>query len=447
VTSADVRRTAQFLVDARPALRDLLQVPRLEQASFQVDFNLLQGYLNPLALFTFKVLPQTYHGKALVRPDDSEFAKAPIGSGPYIYQGRVEAGGMTEAVFAANPQYRRSPDKQRPYLDEIHLFARQGPAKDFPADRARNTLLLDVPTEDLRTLKSKGFSNLRSLLPRRVYFLAVNHRIPALANLDLRRALAHAIDRERVLDVHFRGGRPELRSIEVVGPATVLPFLSQREGFADFHRALNGPYPPDSWAHCPAPRVPAALFDPGRAKSAFRAVQKLAPIKLTLKYPDVDPQVEGACRALIEQIQALASAADVKVELRGLAISPQALDQAVRQHDYELAYYSLDYAGEDYALWPLFDTRPEALAPGGTNYLGYENDSKLQSLFHAALSHCEFTAVRELTHAIHAHLNAQLPFIPLWQLHYHVALPAGFDPGHLEPLAIFSHAAEWKLPP
>src|SRR5262249_41609376 len=62
-------------------------------------------------------------------------------------------------------------------------------------------------------------------LNRRIYFLAVNHRHPLLKKKDLRLALAQAIDREALLDAHFRGP------------------LGKR-----VHRALNGPYPAGGWA-------------------------------------------------------------------------------------------------------------------------------------------------------------------------------------------------------
>jgi ABC-type oligopeptide transport system substrate-binding subunit len=439
VTSSDVRHCVQLLRDSEPALRDLMQIPRVEQESFNVDLEFEQGYLDPLALLSFRVLPQSYGGKTLLRADDLEFARKPVGSGPYQYSGRAD-GGKT-VVFTSNPHYVRA----QPAVREIRLFAWQDPVRDLDTATARSALLLDVPTEQLAAFKGRGAGLAHTALERRVYFLAVNHRVAALGNADLRRALAHAIDRERILDDYFRGGIPDWRLLEALAPAAALPLASLAEKHPEFHHALNGLYPVDSWAHCPPPRVPARLRDAGRARTLFRALQKLTPLKLTLKYPDDDPRIAGACRAIAEQVKRLAAEAGVTIDLQPTAVDPHLLKKSVADHEYELAYYCLDYDNESYWLWPLFDPQPDALRKGGTNFLGYENDGKLLSLFRAAMNHRYFPTVRDRTHAIHAHLIQVMPVIPLWQLHRHMIVPAHVDPGHVEPLHIFRHLAEWKV--
>jgi ABC-type oligopeptide transport system substrate-binding subunit len=442
VTSADVRHTVQLLLDSQPGWRELIQVPRVEQESFTVDLGLNQGYFDPLALLGLKILPQNYGGKTLLRADEPDFGKAPVGSGPYRYAGRKNENGRSIAVFSANPQYIRAP---QPALREIRMFAWQEPGKDLKTSGDHPALLIDVPTEQLAAIKKRGLGEVRSVLERRVYFLAVNHRVAALGDADLRRALAHAIDRETILDNHFRGGVPAARALEALAPALASPFLAEKH--PEFHQPLNGLYPADSWAFCPPPRVPASLYDAGRAKALFRAVRMPAALKLTLKYPDDDPRVGAACKAVSKQVVALAAAAGVKIQLQPIALPPHILKQAVAQHDYDLAYYHLDYENEGYWIWPMFDPHADALRKGGANFLGYENDAKLQSLFRAAMSHREFSAMRERTHAIHAHLASRMPVIPLWQLHRHTVVPPHLDPGYIEPLRIFGHIGDWKITP
>jgi len=444
VTSADVRHTVQLTLDRLASWRDLIQAPRVDQESFAVDFRFSQGYLDPPALLSFKVMPQNYGGKTLVRADDPQFARAPVGSGPYVFAGLKKENGRAVAVFSANPQYIRAP---QPSIREIRMFTWQQPVTDPVASEARAALLLDVPTEQLQTIKARGPGNIRSALERRVYFLALNHRVPVLGDADLRRALAHAIDREKILDDHFRGVPPELHVLEALAPALAVPLRHLGEKRSEFHHALNGLYPADCWAYCPPPRVSASLYDSGRAKALFRALNKLAPLKLTLKHPDDDPRVEAACRSICVQVQKLAAEAGSKIQLQPLALPPHTLKQAVARHDYDLAYYHLDYDNEDYWIWPLFDPHPDALLPGGTNFLGYENDAKLQALFRTAMSHRDFPTVRDVTHGVHAHLTLHMPLIPLWQLHRHMLMPANLDIGHLEPLRLFRHVAEWKSTP
>jgi ABC-type transport system substrate-binding protein len=446
VTSMDIRHTVQLLGNADlagrvPSWNDMVKEPRVDRASFDIEFSLRHGFADPLALFSFKVLPPNFRGKALTRADDPDFARTPVGSGPYVYLGRRQETGRTLAVFGANPHYDRPGGG--PTIREIRFFAWNEP-KDVPDQIARSALLLDVGTEQLKSLKDRGIS-IRSLAARKVNYLAINHQ-GQLTNINLRRALALAIDREKILMDQFRGSPAELNLLEVAGGALAINLLPQRTGHAEFHHAANGPFPADSWCCCPPPRVPASLFDPVRARSYFRAAHKqLGEIKLALKYPNGDSNVERACKQLADQIHRLAADSGVKVTITPIGLAPHALKDAIYRRDYDLAYHELDLDQEIIGLWPLFDPQASAVRPGGSNILGYDNDGMLTALFLLALVHQQFSAAQDAAHNIDAHLVAQMPLIPLWQLHYHVAVPANLATGPLDPARIFLHAAQWKL--
>jgi ABC-type oligopeptide transport system substrate-binding subunit len=449
VTATDIRHTVQLLgkgdLPGRvPAWNDMVKEIRVERASFDIDFGLKHGCADALALFTFKVLPPNFRGKALNRADDPDFAKAPVGSGPYLYLGRHQEAGRTLAVFGANPHFDRP--RSGPIIREIRFLAWKD-ATDLPDTLARSALLLNVPTEQLQSIKAKGIP-IRSLTSRRVNYLAINHQGgTALTNLNLRRALALAIDRDRILTDQFRGSKTDLNVLEIAGGALAIKLLAQRTGHAEFHHAANGPFPVESWACCQPPRVPAQLFDPVRAKSYFRSAHKqLGEVKLTLKYPTGEANVEQACKQLADQIHRLAADSGANVTIAPIGLAPHALKEAIHHRKYDLAYHHLDLDHEIIGLWPLFDPQSHAVLPGGSNILGYDNDGKLASLFRAALDHRQFSTVRDLAHSIHAHLVAQMPIIPLWQLHYHVAVPAHLITDPLDPVHIFLHAAQWKLP-
>src|SRR5262249_31782019 len=159
---------------------------------------------------------------------------------------------------------------------------------------------------------------IRSLPRRKVDILAINHQGSRgqLSNVHLRRALALAIDRDRILTDYFRGGEAELKLLEIASAALAIQLLPLRLGPADFHPPPNRPLPADSCACCPPPRVPANLFDPVRAKSHFRFAHKqLGEVKLTLKYPSGDPNVERACKQLADQVHRLAGASGASVTI------------------------------------------------------------------------------------------------------------------------------------
>ena len=126
--------------------------------------------------------------------------------------------------------------------EPVTLLVSSNPAADF--DKGLAHLVLTTRTGEVASLTAApkpdanappqtrieavlpGGNKLQSLPSRRIYFLAVNHRQSRLKNQALRRAIAHAIDRQGILTKHFREGVPTR------------------------HQALTGPYPPRSWA-CP----------------------------------------------------------------------------------------------------------------------------------------------------------------------------------------------------
>jgi ABC-type oligopeptide transport system substrate-binding subunit len=306
-----------------------------------------------------------------------------------------------------------------------------------------------VPTQQLPALKSAGLQDVRTLPSRRVYFLALNNRVPALANQDLRRAFAHALDRKVLLNDHFRGGIPP-RPWLVAADSILGVFAAQRQFVPiKHHRPLNGPYPPDSWACCPPPRVEADLHDLGRARAFARdartALGKPDKLVLSLKFPNDDPHVAAACADIAEQLQRLGASVDLPLHIKLEGLPPRELHEAIAQRKYDLAYWFHDHATEAYWLWPLFDTRAEALAVGGSNYLGYENDAALGSLLKRAMEIPDFTRVKELTHDVHAHLVERMPLIPLWQFDTHLVVHPHLHPTRLDPLLIFDNVEEWKL--
>ena len=419
VTSADVRHTTQ-LASAASTWRDLLEVPRFEGNPFSLTLTWKQGFLEPFAPLRFAVLPEKFQGKTLSRADDVDFAKAPVGSGPFQYVGRKQEENRPIALFRINPYYPRS-DKGPGNIREVRLQAWREPGD---LTQPLPHLVLDVPGRSMAALQKIGYAKVHSVPSRRVYLLAVNHRVPSLASVDLRRALAHCFSRSKMLADHFQ------------------PADHSAKGYVP----LSGPFPAQSWAHCPAPRVPADPYQPELAASLAKKLSKdLAPLKLRLKFPADEPGVKEACTAFADQVNKLFAEAGGKVTIQPEPLQPAQMRLAITQRDYELAYHHWDFPDSTFWLWPWFDPHPAALAPGGPNFLGYDNDAKLQSLLQAAMSQRHFPAVRDLQHSIHAHLYERMPFIPLWQLPTQTAIHPALTIPELNPHAPFSNILEWKV--
>jgi ABC-type transport system substrate-binding protein len=448
VSSADVQKTFELVkkLPGRSAeLADQLELLRAGDDPFVVQAKLRVGLLEPLAPFTFKVLPRDPGGTPLAAADDEGFAFAPVGSGPYMLAGRISEHGRDYLRFVVNPYYHHRAHPTGPSIREIRFFVSRDPAADFANRIAPLHLLLDVPTQDLPRLKAAGPAEVRTMPTRRVHFIAVNHRDPVLADEAPRRALAHGINRSQVLADCFGGGRPSFRTAGIAAWGASLPVMAaalQPRG-ATLHHPLNGPYPFGSWACCTDSRVPASLFDVGRAETFLQKTKDKA-LELELKYPDDDPRVRQACHSIAVQLAELGDRAGRTIRVRLVSLPVHELKRDLDAHRYQLAYWHHDFPDDAFSLWPLFDPRPEAITTG-SNYLGFKDDVTLPELLQKAASYRDFREVKRLTHEIHAVLFERMPLIPLWQLEYHVAVHPNLRLPRIDPLRVFANVEEWQL--
>jgi ABC-type transport system substrate-binding protein len=305
-----------------------------------------------------------------------------------------------------------------------------------PRDQVRLDILLDLPVEHAAALaRNAAATNVRVRWPghgasptRRIYFLAVNNSMPPLDYASARLGLAHAINREKLLNDYFR---PK-------GEAATRPILGQ------LHAALNGPYPPGSWACNPKvgqPRLSGSLdlFDLQRARPLFLSdASKRTVPSITLKYPDDDPALAPAMQELCRQLGELPA-----LKVQPVAVSPRQLREDIETGSYHLAYTYFDFADETYWLWPLlarrqdlngniFRCKPAELGP-------------VEALFREAMQHRDFETVKQETRRIHEELYMKMFFIPLWQLDPLAAVADRVDAPPFDPLLVFSEAERWKL--
>jgi ABC-type transport system substrate-binding protein len=422
VTAADVRNTASLMVNpdasGRPALwREFFDGLPVAEDPLHAKIRYQQGLFDPLAPLTFWILPRFYKGAELKHADNADFAKAPIGSGPFQFQGKKQEDDRAVALFEANPH-----DLRRGAITAIRMVKWTDPGKDL--GKPLPHLILDAPTDQLPALQALGYSERGTKSPGRITFLAVNHRRPALGSVNVRRAIAHAIDREGLLNRHFRS--------EAVK--------------AKHHTAANSLFPRDSWANAPAPRVPADLFNAEQARSSARAAKEdTSEIALTLKYPLGDARVKASCEEMASAIGAIFRDAGIKANVQAQGLPPAALRHALAQREYDLLYLSEDGFDDPVRLALLFDRDESATRAGGSNYLGYDSDAKLHELTRAALQHRQFREVEDNMQAIHVHLTKTMPAIPLWHLDVHVLALPSLQTQPLNPRGVFDRIREWKL--
>jgi len=421
-TVEDVRRTLQLLRDPAcpgysPAWSQLFAgVENAEEDPFRAVIELQRDHWQPLSLMDFKVLPgrSFRSGGAALEGSVEQFSLRPVGTGPY--QPAEEVGSdAAQMRFIANPYYCGS---QRPGIREIVFHRMDAIEAEEQFMSGKIHLIYGVPKEQVSRISQAGKKVVR-LRPPTVTFLAPNHRIRILENEYTRLAVAWAIGREAILEQYFRPGG--------------------REGD---HAELSGPFPADSWACDPAAAPFSQEFAQAHAIEARRQL-RVDKISLRLAYPAGNPDVESACKRIVEDV-----AEKTGIELTLQRLEPERFyDQITRYHDFDLAYWSHTYEDSTFWIEPLLDPDPAARAPGGPNFIGYVPDDILATLFRDLKQHKQFREIERLTHDIHEHVARQAVVIPLWQLDTYVAVSDRLESFSLDPLTLFGDVEKWTIRP
>jgi oligopeptide transport system substrate-binding protein len=151
-------------------------------------------FLNVMAMnFTF-IVPR----EAVEQPKPA-FAYQPIGSGPFILESR-QAG--KQAVFVRNPNYFR---KDIPKLERVTVKLGLEQSAAFAALKRGEVDLLGDPIPANEFLAAKNDPKLKTLISSypdgQVRYLGINTAMPPFNNLLVRRALNHAINKSKILEV------------------------------------------------------------------------------------------------------------------------------------------------------------------------------------------------------------------------------------------------------
>jgi len=410
----DVRATLNILRDERcpgfsPAWSRMLKVVDNPEDGnpFSALVRLERDYWQPLSLMDFKILPShCFKPGEDLSQQLQEFAEDPVGTGPYRLSSESDPSSVVR--FVANPYYRVP---GLPKIREI-VFTRFDAVKMVPAlTNGDVDLVFGVSREHVNQLRK-----VISLRAPTVSFLAPNYRRESLRNVNVRLAIAHAIDRQAILTSCFRPG-----------------------GRAQDHAELTGPYPKDSWAY----NLKVPPFEPAKARAfADLAREQLsgAQLRFTLSYPAYNPDVEAACKKIADDVRA------VGIELEPKAVEPEKFYTTVIPfQNFDLAYWSHTYEDSTYWLEPLLDADPRARNPGGPNFMSYVPDKDMARFFEDFKRHKCFRDVQMAAHNIHDHVARSAIFIPLWQLDTYLAVNDRVQYVRLDPLVLFEQIEQWTL--
>ncbi|MEZ6139769.1 MAG: ABC transporter substrate-binding protein [Zavarzinella sp.] len=413
LTSADIRETLRVLQSdtflGRNAATNTHLIDKLERLGDpnQLTLFLQHGLIDPHITMQWKVLPMNYLRSQGMNADDDRFAREPFGSGPYRYINREQEIRKKEAVvFRANTDYGlRTNLFGLPNIHEIRFVEvnESSIAEEVVAGQLH--YLPDAPPALAQQVKSSQvLRNHLNVIPithnRRISMLAINHRRPELQNEKFRQGIMAAIDREKILNDHFRSGDKTA------------------------HQALTGPVPLNSWA-TPKNARQVSLFRPGSEALFTDALPANKSVRLRLAFLARDPNMINICGELKAQIEAAGGQVNnenrIQIDLQPLDAT-RFREKVHLERDFDLALTHHEYADDWFDLNSLLDAN--AVGRAERNFLGYldrstnpsDADRRFASLLDSRLRFRNFEEFRQRTWDTHQSFNQRVPFVPLWQI-------------------------------
>ena len=247
------------------------------------------------------------------------------------------------------------------------------------------------------------------------HVIQFNPRSKSLRNSELRRALAFAVDRPKVL------------SETVLQDPRVISDPEQARG-----RVVTAPFPIRSYAY--SQQLPPRKHDAILAISlATVAANRLGGQVPSLKMIcSSEPIVRSAAVRLV--------AAWKRVGITVQLIDSPAGDDAVVPADWDLAYRTLHMTEPIVELWPFLTMQPAARVAD----LMHLPDWLRQELID--LDRAEnFQAAVTVLHRLHRHIQEQVLLLPLWEIDEVMIVPRNIRGFSLTPLSPYQGLERWTI--
>jgi len=377
----------------------------------QVRFHLAEPYSPLLNLLILEIVPQHLLGKGGIGFE--EFARNPVGSGPFVFKSWEEE----RILLHANPEYFEG----RPYLDRVEVRWYPDQSRAWSAlMRGEVDLVMDLELEDYRVIREDPRFKTYDYLGIFYYTLLFNLNDPLLADAELRRALDLIVDREDLIEQALNG-----RAV----PTT-------------------GPFRPGTWPYDPEVGNPAP--DPARAAEILAALdwrdtdgdlildrdgEELA---LTILADEGDLPKEAVARRIKWQLFRAGIRAEVQL------LSPQELFE---EHLYPGKFQAtiLQFnAGVDPDKFIPFFWHSENI---GRSNLGAYGNAEVDRLIEAGRTSPEFEERRNTYRRIHALIAGDRPALFLYMRKIFFAASANIEGINAAPELLYSSIQDWYIDP
>ena len=310
------------------------------------------------------------------------------GSGPFCLVGQEPSG---QAVYRRNDHFWQL---RRPHIATLEVVA-------MPDDTARTTALVtgaidlipNAPLLDIPTMRENPLVALVGGPSNRLCLLQLNLASPRLRNDVVRRLLARAIDRERLVQV-ATAGQAE--------PTSLL-------------------FPPDSWARGDVEEI--STTDPEEIRAELAALGVRSELSLRLIADDADATLANTAVVLQDQLA-----------YAGIALSVNLLD--AQELEAEVAAGAFDLLVTYTPPWrdPHELVRPLLAADGVHNASGYASPRADALIRNATLTH-ERARRADRYARLQERVLEDVPVIVLFRPHYYDAMTSRLvNYGHYLPV-------------
>jgi peptide/nickel transport system substrate-binding protein len=219
----------------------------VDASTVQVDLSVpVASFLYNISIFPAFIVP-----KKLVQSEGDDFWKAPVGTGPFKVKEFVTGSHIT---FAKNTNYWES---GKPYLDTVQFnFATDSNSRLLAVEGGQAQIADGVLYSQINAVSARKDLTVQSARVPLFMGMWLNHQKAPLADLNVRKAMQYALDRQLMNTSIFRG----------VGtiPNSVLMSLKY-----DAPDSTVAPYP----------------YDLAKAKAAMAASKYPQGFSTTLQYP------------------------------------------------------------------------------------------------------------------------------------------------------------------
>ncbi|NLW17584.1 MAG: hypothetical protein GX033_08100 [Firmicutes bacterium] len=324
------------------------------------------------------VLPKHIWGDVEVATADQrrDLLENPIGSGPFVFKEFVKD---QYVALEANEDYWGG----RPKVDGIVIQAVSQDTAQAQIIKGEIDIMSvsDFNPTTIKALEDAGVQIKTAGLVA-VQYMGVNHRIPDFQDKRVRQALAHAINRQSIVDDLLYG-----------------------EG-----NVADNPFPKTIWAYPGDDVIKHYNYDPERAIELFQEAgytyengvmsKDGKPVKWTLKYPSGNKVREKAAELIHQNLK------DIGIEIELMLMEFQALSDACAQGDFHLFLMGMgtSFDADQLYIW----------GPGSTfNYGGWSSEKSLE-LLRKGVSVVDIEERKPIYKEWAIYMNEEIPWIWLY---------------------------------